>query len=97
MTEDYSPDFESDEIEEDEYEEIEEEISSDEVDRVLESLSSLMEGVQSESVHEYLGQAYNSVFAFIYAEEDDDDDEGNEELSIENDDDFDDLTEAEAA
>ena len=95
MTEDYSPDFESDEIEEDEYEEIEEEISSDEVDRVLESLSSLMEGVQSESVHEYLGQAYNSVFALIY--EEDDDDEGNEELSIENDDDFDDLTEAEAA
>jgi len=96
MPEDYSPDFKSDEIEEDEYEEIEEEISSDEVDRVLESLSSLMEGVESESVHEYLGQAYNSVFALIY-EEEDDDDEGNEELSIENDDDFDDLTEAEAA
>ncbi|MFP6668415.1 MAG: hypothetical protein VB876_13935 [Pirellulales bacterium] len=94
MPEDYSPDFESDEIEEDEYEEIEEEISSDEVDRVLESLSSLMEGVESESVHEYLGQAYNSVFALIYEEEDD---EGNEELSIEIDDNFDDLTEAEAA
>lgn len=96
MPEDYSPDFESDEIEEDEYEEIEEEISSDEVDRVLESLSSLMKGVESESVHEYLGQAYNSVFALIY-EEEDDDDEGNEELSIEIDDNFDDLTEAEAA
>ena len=95
MPEDYSPDFESDEIEEDEYEEIEEEISSDEVDRVLESLSSLMKGVESESVHEYLGQAYNSVFALIYEEEDDD--EGNEELSIEIDDNFDDLTEAEAA
>ncbi|MFP6693786.1 MAG: hypothetical protein VB875_12240 [Pirellulales bacterium] len=97
MPEDYSPDFESDEIEEDEYEEIEEEISSDEVDRVLESLSSLMEGVESEAVHEYLVQAYNSVFALIYEEEEDDDDEGNEELSIEIDDNFDDLTEAEAA
>jgi hypothetical protein len=99
MSEEYSPEFESDEIYEDEYEEIEEEISSVEVDRVLESLSSVMESVESESVHAYLEQAYNNVFALVYEEEDESEDDETEEneFSLGTDDDFEDTTEAEAA
>ena len=36
-----------------------EEISTDEVDRVLESLTNLLEGVESATVHEHLEEAYN--------------------------------------
>ena len=40
-----------------EYEE--EEITSEEVDRVLESLTNLLETVESETIHEYLEETYN--------------------------------------
>jgi hypothetical protein len=52
---------------EEEYEE--EEITSEEVDRVLESLTNLLESVESETVHEYLEETYNQIFSLIYEEE----------------------------
>jgi len=73
--------FEQDELEEDEYEEyeeegeeeIDEEISTAEVDRVLETLSKLMEEVESDSVHSYLEEAYHGVFQLVYEEEESED------------------------
>lgn len=77
MPEDYEK--ESPEIDEDakceahregmeaEYEE--EEITSEEVDRVLESLTNLLESVESATVHEYLEETYNQIFSLIYEEE----------------------------
>ena len=50
-----------------EYEE--EEITSEEVDRVLESLTNLLETVESATVHEYLEETYNQIFSLIYEEE----------------------------
>ncbi len=50
-----------------EYEE--EEISTDEVDRVLESLTTLLESVESATVHEHLEEAYNQIFSLVYEEE----------------------------
>ena len=47
----------------------EEEISSAEVDRVLETLSDLMENVESETVHDHLEEAYNQVFSLVYDDE----------------------------
>lgn len=70
MSDDYSPFQESDEVDGFEYEEIEEEVSSEEVDRVLESLSAVMEGLESEAVYEHLEYAYNKIFSLIYEEED---------------------------
>ena len=52
---------------EEEYEE--EEITSEEVDRVLESLTNLLESVESATVHEYLEETYNQIFSLIYEEE----------------------------
>ena len=52
---------------EEEYEE--EEITSEEVDRVLESLTNLLESVESANVHEYLEETYNQIFSLIYEEE----------------------------
>ena len=46
-----------------------EEISTDEVDRVLESLTNLLEGVESATVHEHLEEAYNQIFSLVYEEE----------------------------
>jgi len=46
-----------------------EEITSEEVDRVLESLTNLLETVESETIHEYLEEAYNQVFSLVYEEE----------------------------
>ena len=46
-----------------------EEITSEEVDRVLESLTKLLETVESETIHEYLEEAYNQVFSLMYEEE----------------------------
>ena len=51
-----------------EYEE-DEEISTDEVDRVLESLTNLLESVESTTVHEHLEEAYNQIFSLVYEEE----------------------------
>ena len=58
-----------------EYEE--EEISTDEVDRVLEKLTNLLESVESSTVHEYLEEAYNHIFSLVYEEE------GGEETALE--------------
>ena len=58
-----------------EYEE--EEISTDEVDRVLETLTNLLESVESSTVHEYLEEAYNHIFSLVYEEE------GDEETALE--------------
>ena len=52
-----------------EYEEVDEEISTDEVDRVLETLTNLLESVESSTVHEYLEEAYNHIFSLVYEEE----------------------------
>ena len=51
-----------------EYEE-DEEISTDEVDRVLESLTNLLENVESATVHEHLEEAYNQIFSLVYEED----------------------------
>ncbi len=109
MSDDYSPFEESDEVDGFEYEEIEEEVSSEEVDRVLEALSAVMEGLESEAVYEHLEDAYNKIFSLVYEEEDaaaddeEDDFDDDEEYEVdeyeEDDDDldFDDDREAEAA
>ena len=61
-----------------EYEE-DEEISTDEVDRVLESLTNLLESVESTTVHEHLEEAYNQIFSLVYEEEGVEVEEGEEE------------------
>ncbi|MDG2207805.1 MAG: hypothetical protein P8K78_07865 [Pirellulales bacterium] len=58
-----------------EYEE--EEISTDEVDRVLDTLTNLLESVESSTVHEYLEEAYHHIFSLVYEEE------GDEETTLE--------------
>lgn len=80
MSEEYSNEY--DEFDEDtafenhlegedaEYEEVEEEIGTEEVDRVLESLTNLLETVESATVHEYLEETYNQIFSLIYEEGD---------------------------
>jgi len=79
MSEEYSAEY--DEFNEDtefeshlgdsdtEYEEVDEEISTDEVDRVLESLTNLLESVESATVHEYLEETYNQIFSLVYEED----------------------------
>jgi len=52
-----------------------EEISTDEVDRVLESLTNLLEGVESTTVHEHLEEAYNQIFSLVYEEDGGEEDE----------------------
>ncbi|HUS38749.1 MAG: hypothetical protein WBF93_21375 [Pirellulales bacterium] len=74
-----------------EYEEIEEEISTDEVDQVLETLSDLMQNVESESVHEFLEGAYNGIFGLVYEEEEEDTADGASDMSDEDDEDDSDL------
>ncbi|NIL98683.1 MAG: hypothetical protein GTO53_12225 [Planctomycetales bacterium] len=66
MSDDYLNDYDAEDAEHDE---IEEEISTEEVDRVLETLSDLMQNVESETVHEHLEEAYNGIFALVYEEE----------------------------
>jgi hypothetical protein len=80
MSDDYSPFQESDAADGFEYEEIEEEVSSEEVDRVLEALSAVMEDLESEAVYEQLEAAYNKIFSLVYEEE---------EAAAEEEDDFD--------
>ena len=43
-----------------------EEISSDEVDRVVEALETLMATVDSENIRYYLEEATNSIYLLIY-------------------------------
>jgi len=47
-----------------------EEITSDEVDRVVESLEQLLETVQSENIRAYLEEAMNNVYFLVYEEDD---------------------------
>ena len=68
---------------EEEYEE--EEITSEEVDRVLESLTNLLESVESATVHEYLEETYNQIFSLIYEEEEVTEEEVTEEEVTEED------------
>jgi len=46
-----------------------EEITSEEVDRVVEALDRLIEGVQSENVKHYLGEAASNIYYLVYEEE----------------------------
>jgi hypothetical protein len=46
-----------------------EEINSEEVDRVVEALDRLMEGVQSENIKHYLEEAASNVYYLVYEEE----------------------------
>ena len=48
-----------------------EEISSEEVDRVVEALDRLMEGVQSENIKHYLEEAASNMYYLVYEEEED--------------------------
>ncbi len=47
-----------------------EEITSDEVDRVVEQLESLVETVQSENIKTYIEDAINSIFFLVYTDDD---------------------------
>lgn len=47
-----------------------EEISSDEVDRVAESLEQLIETVESENIQAFLEEASNHILSLVYDEED---------------------------
>ncbi len=46
-----------------------EEISSEEVDRVVEALDRLIEGVQSENIKHYLEEAASNIYYLVYEEE----------------------------
>ena len=50
-----------------------EEISSDEVDRIVESLESLIGSTESENIQTYLEEAMNNVYYLVYDEESEDD------------------------
>ena len=47
-----------------------EEISSEEVDRVVEALDRLIEGVQSENIKHYLEEAASNIYYLVYEDED---------------------------
>ena len=67
-------------IDTDEYEEI----SSEEVDRIVESLEELTETVTSENIRTYLEDVTNTIYTLVYDEE-----EGDEEMELEDDIDID--------
>ena len=46
-----------------------EEIGSEEVDRVVEALDRLIEGVQSENIKHYLEEAASNIYYLVYEEE----------------------------
>jgi hypothetical protein len=46
-----------------------EEINSEEVDRVVEALDRLMEGVLSENIKHYLEEAASNIYYLVYEEE----------------------------
>ncbi|MEZ6122176.1 MAG: hypothetical protein R3C49_03245 [Planctomycetaceae bacterium] len=56
-----------------------EEICSDEVDRVVEVLDSLIENIQSENIKHYLEEASSNIYYLVY--EDDDQDAGLEQAA----------------
>ena len=47
-----------------------EEISSEEVDRVVESLEQLIDSVESENIQAYLEEASNHILSLVYDEDD---------------------------
>jgi len=47
-----------------------EEISSDEVDRVVETLDSLIESVASENIKHYLEEASSNIYYLVYEDSD---------------------------
>lgn len=49
-----------------------EEISSEEVDRVVETLDRLIAGIQSENIKHYLEEAASNIYYLVYEEEVDD-------------------------
>ncbi len=57
-----------------------EEICSDEVDRVVESLEQLAEGVASENIRTMLEEASQSIYELIYDGEEDAETDDSEEL-----------------
>lgn len=46
-----------------------EEISSEEVDRVVEALDRLIEGIQSENIKHYLEEAASNIYYLVYEED----------------------------
>jgi hypothetical protein len=48
-----------------------EEITSDEVDRIVDALDRLIEGVQSENVKHYLEEAASNIYYLVYEDESD--------------------------
>ena len=78
--EEYEDDFEDGEYDEEhaeaDDEEIDEEISTAEVDRVLETLTTLMEDIESDTVHSYLEEAYHGIFQLVYEEDESDEEDG---------------------
>ena len=46
-----------------------EEISSEEVDRVVEAMDRLIEGVQSENIKHYLEEAASQIYYLVYEED----------------------------
>ena len=66
-------DFEDEELDSEEEsasEEEFEEITSDEVDRVIETLEDLAETVESENIRAHLENAVNEIFYLVYDDED---------------------------
>jgi hypothetical protein len=57
-----------DQIDEQEFEEI----SSDEVDRVVETLDSLIESVESENIKHYLEEASSNIYYLVYEDSEED-------------------------
>ncbi len=56
------PAFDNRSSDSDEYEEI----SSDEVDRVIQALESLMQSVSSENIRAYLDESADNIYSLIY-------------------------------
>ena len=48
-----------------------EEITSEEVDRVVAQLETLIESTESENIRSYLEEAMNEIYYLVYEEEDD--------------------------
>ncbi len=66
-------DFDDEELDSEEESDSEEEfevITSDEVDRVIETLEKLVENVESENIRAHLENAVNEIFYLVYNDED---------------------------
>ena len=74
-----------------------EEISSEEVDRVVETLEQLTESVSSENIRTYLEDVTNTIYTLVYDEEEGEECETEEEVDMEIDEDYDNDMMEEAA